>query len=427
MPQLPPIALEEPELDSVTNVYLEAPGSAAAATFLLRLGRALHVYGYPAPSLEASLMRLARRFGLEAQFFSTPTSLFSAFGRLESQRTYMQRVEPGEVNLERLSDLHELIGAIESGNVSLAEATSRVNRLLSTRPRFGSLLRIVAYGLASGGAALFLGGSLAELLSALLIGVATGLLAVLARRWDGLRAIFEPSAAALAAFLAGAMASVLGGGSVYIATLAGLIVLLPGFSLTVALTELATRHLAAGTARLAGAGVAFLTLGFGVAVGTRLSTGVFGRPPATAPIEIIGWTEWLALLITPLAFVVLLRAARRDAPWILAVGVLAVQTGRLASTLMGPEMGTFAGAIAIALISRLFERLTRRPAAITLVPGILLLVPGSIGFRSVAQLLDRDVVLGMETIFRMAFIAIALVAGLLVANALVPRRREALL
>ena len=57
-------------------------------------------------------------------------------------------------------------------------------------------------------------------------------------------------------------------------------------------------------------------------------------------------------------------------------------------------------------------------------PGILLLVPGSIGFRSVAQLLDRDVVLGLETIFRMAFIAFSLVAGLLLANALSPRRRS---
>jgi uncharacterized membrane protein YjjP (DUF1212 family) len=424
MPESPAVPAAA-EIDSVTNVYLEAPG-AATTNLLLRLGRALHVYGYPAPSLEASLSRLARHFGIEAQFFSTPTSLFSSFGRLETQRTYLQRVEPGEVHLERLSDLHELLGAIEAGKVTVAEATSRVNRLLTAQPRFGWFVRVIAYGLSSGGTALFLGGALAEMVSALAIGLATGLLAALARRWDGLRAIFEPAAAALAAFLAGAAAAFLGGGSVYIATLAGLIVLLPGFSLTVALTELATRHLASGTARLAGAGVSFLTVGFGVAVGTRLATGVFGRISATAPIELVSWTEWIALAITPLAFVVLLRAAPRDAPWIVAMGALAVESGRLAATVMGPEMGAFAGAIVVALASRLFERLTRRPAAITLVPGILLLVPGAIGFRSVAQLLDRDVVLGVETIFRMAFIAISLVAGLLVANALTPRRRALL-
>ncbi len=43
-------------------------------------------------------------------------------------------------------------------------------------------------------------------------------------------------------------------------TLASLIVLLPGFSLTMALTELAVGHLSAGVARLAGAAVTLVTL-----------------------------------------------------------------------------------------------------------------------------------------------------------------------
>ena len=46
---------------------------------------------------------------------------------------------------------------------------------------------------------------------------------------------------------------------------AGLIVLVPGLPLTTALTELATRHLAAGPARLSGALVLFLSIGFGTA------------------------------------------------------------------------------------------------------------------------------------------------------------------
>jgi uncharacterized membrane protein YjjB (DUF3815 family) len=57
------------------------------------------------------------------------------------------------------------------------------------------------------------------------------------------------------------------------------------------------------------------------------------------------------------------------------------------------------------------------------VPGILLLVPGSIGFRSLASLLDREVVLGVETAFRMILMAVALVAGILVSNIIAPPRR----
>jgi uncharacterized membrane protein YjjB (DUF3815 family) len=53
----------------------------------------------------------------------------------------------------------------------------------------------------------------------------------------------------------------------------------------------------------------------------------------------------------------------------------------------------------------------------------LLLVPGSIGFRSLSSLLDREVVTGMETAFTMVLIAAGLVAGLLLANVVTPIRR----
>jgi uncharacterized membrane protein YjjB (DUF3815 family) len=70
----------------------------------------------------------------------------------------------------------------------------------------------------------------------------------------------------------------------------------------------------------------------------------------------------------------------------------------------------------------IFARFLNRPATVTLVPGILLLVPGSIGFRSLASLLDREVVLGVETAFRMILMAVALVAGILVSNIIAPPR-----
>jgi uncharacterized membrane protein YjjB (DUF3815 family) len=56
------------------------------------------------------------------------------------------------------------------------------------------------------------------------------------------------------------------------------------------------------------------------------------------------------------------------------------------------------------------------------VPGILLLVPGSIGYRSLNALMEREVVSGIETAFSMLVIAVSLVAGLLMSNAVTPRR-----
>jgi uncharacterized membrane protein YjjB (DUF3815 family) len=58
------------------------------------------------------------------------------------------------------------------------------------------------------------------------------------------------------------------------------------------------------------------------------------------------------------------------------------------------------------------------------VPAVLLLVPGSTGFRGMSSLLDKDTLTGVETLFAMFVVAIAIVAGLLVANAFVSPRRS---
>jgi uncharacterized membrane protein YjjB (DUF3815 family) len=52
-------------------------------------------------------------------------------------------------------------------------------------------------------------------------------------------------------------------------------------------------------------------------------------------------------------------------------------------------------------------------------------VPGSIGFRGITAMLDNEVVSGVETGFRVLLIASSLVAGLLIANLVMPKARRA--
>jgi uncharacterized membrane protein YjjB (DUF3815 family) len=57
-----------------------------------------------------------------------------------------------------------------------------------------------------------------------------------------------------------------------------------------------------------------------------------------------------------------------------------------------------------------------------MLPGILMLVPGSLGFQSLSALVERDVLSGLGTAFAVGLVAISLVAGLLVAAAILPPR-----
>ena len=391
--------------------------------FVLHLGRALHTYGYPAHRLEAVMGMAAEHLRLVGQFFSTPTSIFASFGPQEDQRTFLMRVTPGEVNL-KLSELDDVTTGLLRGALDPAAGSAQIETIVNAPSRYGSALRTVAFGLASASASRFLGGGLKEIGVSAVIGLLIGLLSAFVSKYPEWSRVFEPVAAFAASAMAAALSFVVGPYAVSNATLAGLIILMPGLTLTVAMIELSSQHLSSGTSRLSGAFVIFIGMGFGVAVGDTVAQAVFGDPHIARAVKLPGWTELIALLAMPLAFTVLLRAHWRDAGWIVIAGALAVGGSKLGVRLVGPELGVFLGALTVGVASNWYSRLLDRPAIITQVPGILLLVPGSVGFRGLASLLDRQIVSGVDTTFKMILTAMALVAGTLIANIVVPSRRE---
>ena len=390
---------------------------------LMDLGRALHRFGAPSHRLEGALTRVAIRLGHEGQFFATPTAIFGAFGHGPTAETRLARMEGGDVDLGRLSDLDALLGASDRGEADVAEAHRRLEAILARPASYGPGIVVACYGLASAAAARFFGGGWREIVATALLGLLLGGLAIAAGRRPVLARVFEPLAAFLASFVATALASLLTPFSPYVATLGGLIILIPGLTLTVAMTEISTGHLVSGTARLTGAIVLFLTIGFGVALGSKVGGFVFGVPIVVEPLALPGATAWIALGVAPLAFTVLFRAHMRDAGWILLAGAVAFGGARLGAGLLGPQLGAFLGAFLVGAVGNGLARRLDRPACVPMLPGIMLLVPGSLGFASLSSLLANDVVSGVDTAFRMTIVAVALVTGLLMANVVVTPRR----
>jgi uncharacterized membrane protein YjjP (DUF1212 family) len=395
----------------------------AEIDFILKLGRALHMYGSAAHRLEDVLGQVAQYLGLEGQFFSTPTSIFSAIGPENDQRAYLIRVNPGEVDLGRLSDLDYVVICVLREHLTPAEGARRIDTILNAPPRYHPILDVASFGIFSAAIARTLGGGLTEILVSGGIGLVIGLISLAAQRSQSIGRVFTATSALVAAALAAAVTELIGPYAVFTATLAGLIALLPGFKLTVALAELSTQHLASGTARLSEALINFLELIFGVAIGGRLVSLFLETTQTGRVVSLPAWTEYLALFIAGLALTVRLRAIPRDAIWIVLAGALAVAGSRIGSALLDPELGVFVGALTVGLASNLFARVFNRPSAIPWVAGLILLVPGSVGFRSFTSLLDNKVVLGVETAFNMILIATALVAGTFIANVILPPRK----
>jgi len=396
----------------------------AAVGFVLQLVQALHGHGESAQRVEDTVSAMSDRLGLlGAQIFSTPTSIMASFGPVGRQRTHMLRVRPGEVNLGKLAAVERVAVDVTQGRQTPREGAREIARINAASPPYGALLTILAFGVSSGAACQFLGGGIREIPVALILGLGLGTFSHLVAGSRRLGGVFEPLAAFFVSASAVGLAHLMGPLSVLIATLGGLIVLIPGLTLTTALSELATRHLASGTARLSAAVITFLSIAFGVAVGNRVGAAMFGAPPTAAPELLPPVASLAALVIVPLCFTIIFRAELREAPWIILGGALAVEAGRLGAATLGPELGAFVGAFAVAVASSIYERLRRRPAAVVLVPGLLLLVPGTVGFRGLTSLVERQSLAGIETAFSAVLTAMALVAGLLVAGVVAPEPR----
>jgi uncharacterized membrane protein YjjP (DUF1212 family) len=392
---------------------------------VLRLARALHAYGYSAPRLEDILGATAERLGLAGyRFFSMPTQIMAAFGPEERQRTHLLRVEPGEVNLGKVASLEEVSLDVAQGRASPEEGMARIERIVAAPSPYGPALMTLAYGILSGAVCQFLGGGWREIVVATVLGLGLGLLAIYAADHARVGRVFESLAAFLLSTAAIGLARLVGPMSVFVATLSGLIVLLPGLLLTTAITELATRHLASGTLRMSSAFMTLLGIVFGVALGTRLGTMMFGAPLSAVPAALPVWAPIVAIVLASASSVVILRADPRDAPWIVAAGVLGVLAGRFGAAKLGQELGMFVAAFGVAMASAAYERWRNRPAPVVLVPGILLLVPGSIGYLSMSSLMERNTVAGIDTAFTMVLTAVSLVAGLLIAGVLAPEPKR---
>lgn len=391
--------------------------------FILELGRCLQMFGAPAHRLEEALTRVCRRLGMEGQFFCVPTGFFAFIGEKgHRQRTYLERTEPGATSLEKLSDVYEVAREVALGRLESEAAHERLREVTGRAPRFGSGLVMACSGLASGTAARFFGGGWLDLILATALGVCAGAVAILASRVRGVKGFSAAIGAMVVSFASAALAATLLPMTPTVLTLAGLFIYLPGLGLVISMNELATGNLVSGTARFSGTMMVFLQLAFGVALGQHLALRWFHAQPHL-PTSLPGaWTLVPAVGLAALSYLVLFQARWRDYGWILGACVLAFAGSRLGALMLGAEFGVGMGALMLGIGSNLFSRRYDRPSLTTLLPGLMLLVPGSWGFRSLGFFFQDQALMGIDTAVRMVLLATALLAGLMMANAMVRPR-----
>ncbi len=404
------------------------PLTRARIGFVIELARRLHQYGAAAPRLEQAIGLVAQKLGLECEALSTPTSVVLSFAKAGgdglSEYTQVLRMAPGDVNLARLCCADEIADRVIDGSLAPRDGLEQLRTLGRPLSRPALTAIVCSYGLAAASVAVLFNTSWADALVAGVLGLLIGMISVAGYKRPRLAAASEAIAALIATFIATAISAYLVPLALKQVVISALIVLVPGMTLTNAVRELSSGHLVSGVSRMAGALATLLKLTFGTVAAAQVCAMLGIVPAAHLLMPLPAWSQWPALGVGAVSFAMLFQAARRDYPLVIA----AVVTGYLATYFgggaLGAPFGVFIGGLLLAALANLYARAAGRPGALVREPGILLLVPGSIGFRSMSYLFTSEVGLGAQTGILLVTLLIALVAGLLFGDLLIAPRRS---
>ena len=398
--------------------------------FLKRYARQLHSAGVPAHQFERMMTALADKLGFNCQVLSSPTAIFLSFHYQDDEDDQrpipmqLERMDPASINLGNTAELYSLGNNLLDGELSIEKAHVDL-RNWQPEQLYPLWLQIICWGLTGGAVAVMLSASWAGIAAASLTCALLGVLVTQAGdalREGGLEAI----AALFSTFLVFALNRFVPGLDVYVVIMSSLIVLIPGLGLTIAVTELSTDHLASGSARLAGALVTLLKLSLGVLIGTVIvgwfgwSTDIGSMAHLPTPPD---WFRWPALLAAAFSFAVLFSARRKDFLIAMSAAIVSYMISRAGVAAGGLEFGVLLASMSIAILANLYGRVFKQTGALIRVPGIILLVPGTIGYYGATALfLDGGANLTDTTLLAMRLL-ISLVGGLLFGNTLLPPRR----
>jgi uncharacterized membrane protein YjjP (DUF1212 family) len=403
---------------------------AARLAFVVELAEHLHAYGTTAQRLEGALDSVATSLQMECEPWSNPTGLILTFSDParppgESDSTRVIRLPPGDTDLAKLCEADRIADDVVAGRLDLAAGHAALRALSQPQSTRARWMLVFAFGLAAGAVAGLLRLPWLDIATAAGTGLLIGLLDLATRRRPQLKEAGDALAALLAGFVAIAVASYIGPLNLNTVIVASLIVLVPGMSLTNAVNELTSQHLVSGTARFAGALTTVMKLAVGTVIALTLADLLGVTPQIRAWRPQPDWVEWIALGLAAYAFALLFRTARRDYPIVMLSAVAGYLISRLAGDAWGSPAGIFLSAMLLTAAGNGYARWMQRPGALVRVPGILMLVPGSASLRGMLNLVQQqDVAAGQAAALTVLNVLLALIAGLLFGNLMLPTRRN---
>ncbi|KAJ7279399.1 hypothetical protein C8J57DRAFT_1058947 [Mycena rebaudengoi] len=415
--------------------------------FILKLARALMMFGGPSHRLRAQIQSTGRVLDIEVNCMYLPDVLLISFDDSSTGTSKLKFIRQGSnLNLGKLNEVYALYWRVIHDEKSASEASGVIDTLMRKKQTYPWWQLILLGAICSSTiCTISFAGSFLDALIVFPLGALLVAIQLLSVRNELYSNVFEITIATLFSFLAAALASTKVFCYSAVAS-SSVVLILPGFIVLVGSLEVISRNIVAGSVRMCYAVVYSLSLGFGLAMGAEAYEKIVGR-------SIVGPTDYTCSLshdadgpwyqrtpslswtfLTVPVFSLFL-SMRNQAPWyhremLVHIGISCI--GWVTNYFAGlkfvnqSDISAAVSAFAVGVVANLYARFFSGNAFVVMITGILLQVPSGLGNGGLLTYASQQTsgsatsyLSGFQTALQLISVAIGLTVGLGLALALV--------
>lgn len=369
--------------------------------FILKLARAMMMFGGPSHRLVAQIQSTARVLELEMSCLYLPDVMWISFEDNATGTSHVKFIrQASALDLGKLGEAHGLYWDVIHDVISVSSANTALDTLMRKKPIYSFPQLIFLGGMCSSSiCSVSFNGSFIDSLVSFPLGALLVTIQLLSVRNELYGNVFEITVATLLSFVSAALASTKRICYEAVAS-SSVVLILPGFIVLNGSLEIASRSLIAGSVRLCYALMYSLFLGFGLAIGAEIYQAMPGKHPLIGGTDYLcssshdptgGWWQrtpslWWAFLSVPCYSLFLsLRfgavVGRRELFLLVAISCIGWVTNHFVG-LKFPnqsDISSAVGAFAVGLVSNLYGRFFEGNAFVVMITGILFQLPSGLG------------------------------------------------
>ncbi|KZV71465.1 DUF1212-domain-containing protein [Peniophora sp. CONT] len=372
----------------------------ARQTFVLKLARAMMMFGGPTHRLASQLQSTARVLEITLSCMYLPDTMLVSFDDDITSTSSVKLIKQGSaLDLAKLTYAYKVYWAVIHDEMSVKDASTKLDDLMRTKPTYGSLALIFFGGMASAAiCSVSFNGSLIDSLISFPLGCILVAVQIFSARHELYSNVFEITISCLISFVAAALAETHRLCYSAIAS-ASVVLILPGYLVLCGSLELSSRNIISGSVRLCYALIYSLFLGFGLAIGAEVYTKIRGIKQVVGSEDYtcsashdpsLWWratpSMWWAFLTVPMFSLFLsLRnhapAWRRELPLLVFVSCCGWVTNHFTGLAFPgqADISSAVGAFAVGIIANIYGRVWKGNAFVVMITGILFQLPSGLG------------------------------------------------